>query len=188
MRTKTTCSSTTRSRPSTSSTPIWRARKACSKYAELCTPGVSTTTVGSSPGGGGRDGAQRLEQRGAVVVDGADPVVGEGRRQHLRHRRAVLEHVADARRVAEVVLEHAVGAVGVAHEVDAGDEAAGAAGDRDAGRLAHEARRTTRRASAARCRRQGGPLADVEVVEEAVEGGDPLDEAGLDVRPTRRPG
>ena len=30
-----------------SSTPIIRARRACSKYAELKTPGVSTTTVGS---------------------------------------------------------------------------------------------------------------------------------------------
>jgi len=38
----------TRSRPSTSSTPMDRASRACSKYAELCTPGVSTTTVGSS--------------------------------------------------------------------------------------------------------------------------------------------
>ena len=73
----------TRSRPSTSSTPIWPARNECSKYAALCTPGVSTTTVGSRHAGR-RGRAQRLEQPRRVVGDGADPV----RRRTARGTRA----------------------------------------------------------------------------------------------------
>ena len=79
-----------------------------------------------------------FEQRRAVVVDGPHPLGAEHGRQHPGHGGAVLEHVGDAARVAQVVLEHAVGAVDVADEVDAGDEAAGAARHRDAERLAAE--------------------------------------------------
>ena len=103
--------------------------------------------------------------------------------QHAGHRGAVLEHVGDAARVAQVVLEHAVRAVGVAHEVDAGDEAPGAPRHGDAERLALEAvarRDEAHRDDAVFHRR---PLADVEVVEEHVQGGHSLREALLDVRP-----
>ena len=62
----------TRSRPSTSSTPIWRARNECSKYAELCTPGVSTTTYGSAPRRA--RSPERLEEPGRVVRDRPDAV------------------------------------------------------------------------------------------------------------------
>src|SRR5258705_13693431 len=48
-----------RSRATTSGTPISRARKACSKYAELPTLGVSTTTVGSDRPLGRRDDARQ---------------------------------------------------------------------------------------------------------------------------------
>jgi hypothetical protein len=86
-----------------------------------------------------RDVAQRAQQGTAVVVDGAHVLRAEEHRQHLGHRRAVLEHVADAARVAHVVLEHAIGAVAVAHEVDAGDEAARTVGDRHVDGFALEA-------------------------------------------------
>jgi hypothetical protein len=117
------------------------------------------------------------------VVDGADPVVGERRRQYPGHGCPVLEDVADARRVAEVVLEHPVGTLGVAHEVDAGDEAAGGVGHRDAGRLPDEAVGRRDQPVGHDAVLDHGPLADVEVVEEAVERGDPLDQTGLDERP-----
>ena len=97
--------------------------------------------------GGGRDGAQRGEQQLRVVVDRPHAVLVEEAGQQARHRDAVLEHVGDPRRRADVVLEHLPRAVGVAHEVAAGDVAVDAAGRADAVRGAREvaARLTTSR-------------------------------------------
>src|SRR6218665_4053784 len=98
---------TTRSCPSTSSTPICWARKACSKYALLCMPGVSTTTVGSSA------------VAGALARSASSSMSGEQAHHHL----AVFQHVAHAAGHTQVVFEHVVLAlrIGRAHDIDAGD-------------------------------------------------------------------
>ncbi len=68
---------------------------------------------------------QRGQQPARVVVDRLDAVVGEQLRQHLAHRRPVGDDVADARRRAQVVLEHPEVAGLVAHQVDAARRARG---------------------------------------------------------------
>jgi hypothetical protein len=67
---------------------------------------------------GGLEGAQ---QGARVVADRADPVGAEQLGEHARHRPAVLDDVADARRRAQVVLEDAELALLVADQVDAAD-------------------------------------------------------------------
>ena len=113
-------SPTTRSPPSTSVAPIRWARNECSKYAELKMPGVSTAIDGSAHAVG-RERAEQLVELVGVGVDRRDALAGE----HLGERPLgdgpVLEHVAHAGRHAQVVLEHVHRAVGVAHEVGAGD-------------------------------------------------------------------
>ena len=122
----------TRSRPSTSSTPIWPARNECSKYAALCTPGVSTTTVGSETPVGAV-AAQHLQQPRRIVGDRTHAVRREQLGEHVGHRAPVLDDVRDARRRAHVVLEHAQPAFAVADEVDAGHVHAHVAGGLDPG-------------------------------------------------------
>jgi hypothetical protein len=128
------------------------------------------------------DLAQRVGQQRRVVVDRPHAVGVEQPRQQAQHRDAVLEHVGDPARGAHVVLEHLPGAVGVAHQVAAGDVAVDAARRPDAVRLA----------------REGGPRDDqlprhdavvddlapvVDVVDEAVERADPLGQSALDLGP-----
>ena len=134
-------------------------------------------------GRGRRDAAERRQQRRRVVAHRPDAVLREGERQHAGQRGAVLEHVGDAARRPEIVLEHAVDAVAVAHEVDARHHAARGVRHRDAEGLALEA--VGRHHERARHDAVGdrGCLADVEVVEEAVERRHALDEAALDRRP-----
>jgi hypothetical protein len=130
--------------------------------------------------------AQRAQQCAAVVIDRAHALGTERGRQDLHHRRAVLEHVADAARVADVVLEHAVDAVAVTYEIDAGDEAARTVRHRDVDRFAFEAggrRDQPARDDAVVDRRL---LTDVDVVEEAVQRSDPLREAAFDDGPLVR--
>ena len=81
-----------------------------------------------------RDRTQRLQQASRVVGHGLHAVRREQLREHVRHRAPVLHDVRDPRRDAKVVLEHAHAAVGVAHEVDAGDVHTHATGRRDAER------------------------------------------------------
>ncbi len=84
-------------------------------------PGVSTTTVGRLDVGRG--------QRPSSVVAARRCSRRPGRMLSCSNRSAkarleigpVLEHVADARRHPQVVLQHVHGAVGVAHEVAAAD-------------------------------------------------------------------
>ena len=63
------------------------------------------------------------EQVARVVVDRADAAGLEDLREGALHHVAVLEHVGDAGRAAQVVLEHVDLAVAVAHQVGAGDVA-----------------------------------------------------------------
>ena len=128
------------------------------------------------------DLAQRVGQQRRVVVDGPHPVGVEQPRQQAQHRDAVLEHVGDAARGADVVLEHLPGAVGVAHEVAAGDVAVDAAGRADAVRLARE-----RGPGDDQLPRHDAVVDDlapvVDVVDEAVQRADALGQAALDLRP-----
>ncbi|MCY1278586.1 hypothetical protein D9M70_273170 [compost metagenome] len=64
---------------------------------------------------------QGVEQQVRVVVDRRDALRGKQLGEQAHHHLAVLEHVADAARGAQVVLQHVVGAVAVAHQVDPGD-------------------------------------------------------------------
>src|SRR3954462_14366007 len=188
----TTSSRTTRSEASTSSTPIWRARNACSKYAEFIGPGVHTTTVASPSAAGAteRSAASRgcgewstaRPREGWKEVGGAHEVVVEEPRDEPRHRDAVLEHVGDAARGPHVVLEHLPRAVGVADQVAAGDGEVAAARRPDAVDDAGEVRAGDDQPP------RHDPLAHdvalvVDVVDEAVQRPDALREAALDVRP-----
>ena len=128
------------------------------------------------------DLAQRVGQQRRVVVDGPHAVGVEQPRQQAQHRDAVLEHVGDAARGADVVLEHLPGAVGVAHEVAAGDVAVDAAGRPDPVRLARE--RGPRDDQLPRHDAVVDDLAPVvDVVDEAVQRADALGQAALDLRP-----
>ena len=71
--------------------------------------------------GGRRDGLQRRGRSLRIVLDRRDLVAGEELRGELQHRLAVLEHVADARGRAEIVLEHVPLVARDAHDVDADD-------------------------------------------------------------------
>ena len=106
----------------------------------MCTPGRQQHD-GRRRGGRRRDGAKRGEQLLRVLVDAEHAVALEERRELALHRGAVLEHVAGARGRAQVVLEHEVLAVLVAHDVDAGDVRVDAAGRVDADHLAAEVAR-----------------------------------------------
>ena len=72
--------------------------------------------VGARRGGG----EQRVQEPGRVLGDRPHPLPGEELGQHVGHGPAVLDDVGDARRRAEVVLEHPEHAVLVADQVDAG--------------------------------------------------------------------
>ena len=104
--------------------------------------------------------------------------------KHVRERPAVLEDVRDARRVAQVVLEHAELAGLVADEVDARHVDAHLVGGLDPPRLAVEVGRRGHQAA-----RDQSVVEDVagavDIGEEGLEGVQPLDDAGLDVLPLR---
>ena len=108
----------------------------------------------------------------------------EQRRELALHRGAVLEHVARARGRAQVVLEHEVLAVLVAHDVDAGDVGVDAAGRVDADHLAPEVARAEHELGRHLPVAQDA-LAVVDVGEEEVERVHALDHAALDVIPLR---
>ena len=131
---------------------------------------------------GGRDLAQRVEQQHRVVVDRPHAVGREQPGQQARHRAPVLEHVGDPARRADVVLQHLPGAVGVAHEVAAGDVAVDAAGRPDAVGGARELRpRDDQRPRHDAVVHDLAPVVDV--VDEAVQCPDPLREPALDRAP-----
>ena len=114
-----------------------------------------------------------------------EPGGGEQVREHPGHRASVLHHVGDARRRAQVVLEHTEGPVRVADQVDARDVDAHTVGRVDAGRLTVEV--------LARCDEptRDQPVAQdlllaVDVVEVVLQRLHPLRDAALEPRPFRR--
>ncbi len=132
-----------------------------------------------------RDMAQGGEKRGSVVIDRLHTMRAEHAREHAGHRSTVLQDVGDAARVAKVVLEDEIGAFGVPDEVDAGDEAAGATRHGDAEGLTFEAVARCDEADRDDVVLHRSALSDVEVVEEHVEGGDPLPQTPARCAPTR---
>ena len=144
-------------------------------------PGVSTTTHGIVDAGR-RGLAERLEQSLRVVGDAADAVTGEELGEHVGHGPTVLDHVRDARRRAQVVLEHAEAAGAVAHEVDPGDVHPHAARRIEPVHAAVVVRRA--RDQPPRDHAVGEDLTGaVHVAEEAFEREHPLADARLDDRP-----
>ena len=83
-------------------------------------PGVSTAIDGLADAVG-RERDEHPVQLVGVRVDGQDALLREQIGEHALGDRPVLEHVADAGGHAQVVLEHVHRAVGVAHEIAAGD-------------------------------------------------------------------
>ena len=66
-------------------------------------------------------GLQRRQQQARVVIDGRNALGREQLGEQTHHHLAVFQHVADAAGRAQVVFEHVIGAVAVAHQVDSGD-------------------------------------------------------------------
>ncbi len=132
-----------------------------------------------------RHGAERLEQLAWILVDRAHAVAVEERGEDALERLAALEHVAHPRRGAEVVLQHEVPAIAVAHEVDAADVGVDIAGDVEADHLPPEVARAEDEVG----RHDPGLedlLAVVDVGEEEVQRAQPLHEAALDHLPLVR--
>jgi hypothetical protein len=134
---------------------------------------------------GRRGRAQRREQLLRVVVDRADAAPLEQVGERPLHRLPVLEHVARARRRAEVVLEHEVLAALVADHVNPGHVRVHAAGRVDPDHLAAEMPRAEHERGRHAALEQDALLV-VDVVEEALERRDPLREPALEERPLVR--
>jgi len=123
-----------------------------------------------------------LEERVAVGFDRAHAVAGERIGERAAHRDAVFEHVGGARRATEIVFENEVFAVMVADEIGAADVDVNVARNIEVHELAPEV---------FGAEDQGGGddfvlqnlLPVVEIVQEKVERGDALDEAGLELGP-----
>ncbi len=71
--------------------------------------------------GGRRHALQRLPQRGRIVLDGRDALLGEQVGEEKHHRLPVLEHVGDAGRRAAIVFQHVELVLVHPHDVDADD-------------------------------------------------------------------
>jgi len=129
-----------------------------------------------------RRGRQRREKPAWVVDHGAHAHTREELREGLRHRAAVGDHVGDAAGHAHVVLEHAPASGRVSDHVDARDVDPHAVRRVDA-----PGRPVEVRGGDDQCPRQDAvghhPLARVDVLEERLEGADPLRDAGGKVVP-----
>ena len=79
-------------------------------------PGVRTATRGlpSHPGGQATPGSGA---GGRIVFDGADAVLVKQFREHLHHRLAVFQHVADTGRGAGIVFQNVELVFAGAHDV-----------------------------------------------------------------------
>ncbi len=71
--------------------------------------------------GGGCAGGQRLAELGGIHLDGLDVGLGEDAGEDLLHHHAVLEHVGDTGRRAQIILEHPELAVDILDQVDTRD-------------------------------------------------------------------
>ena len=135
---------------------------------------------------GGRHRLERRAQHAAVLAHRLDGVVFPHAGKRLGHRRSVLDDVADPARIAQIVLEHPVLALGIAHQVDAGDHAVRVVRHADAERVALEAVRRLHQPRGHDAVGHRRPVAGVDVGQEPVQRGDALCEAPLDLAPLRR--
>ncbi len=128
---------------------------------------------------GGRQRSQRGQQRLAVVRDRLDVVPVEQAREHTLGDFPVREHVRDAARYAQVVLEHDEAAVFEANQVGPGDRHVDVLVDADATHLA-----AVVAAAVDQFRRHHAFGEDstlvVDVLEEQVDGGQPLSQTPLE--------
>ena len=132
-----------------------------------------------------READEVVEQLARVRVDGADAELGEPVGQRAGHDLAVREHVRDAARRAQVVLQHEPAAVVAPDQVAAGDVDVLVVGDVDPDHLAPEVACEHDEPA----RHHAVPqdlLGVVDVVDERVERPDPLSQAALDDSPLVR--
>ncbi len=120
-----------------------------------------------------RRAAQCVDQVGRVVGDHLDRLAPEQFGEHPCHGGPVGQHVADAGRAAQVVLEHAEFAVLVPDDVDPGDVDAHAVGRREPVGGAHEPRGAGDHVMGDEAVADDAGRA-VHVVEEELEGAHPL--------------
>ena len=131
-----------------------------------------------------RERRKRVVELGRVVVDRQDGHRLEHLGEQALHELPVLEHVGHARRHAQVVLEDVDRAVLVAHQIGAADVRPDPKTGRDATALLPEILRPFQDLE----RKHpvlDDPLRVIQVVDEEVQGGQPLLEARLDALPFR---
>ena len=128
---------------------------------------------------------QRIEQPAAVVVDRADCRALEQLRKRLLHQLPILQHVRHAGRAAQIVFEHVVLAVGIAHQVGARDVAPHAARRLQADALLAEALAVATTCSGSTPSRTTSLLV-VQIVDQHVQRGDSLLEPTLEHAAIRR--
>ena len=133
----------------------------------------------------GRQCAERREQRLAVVIDRPHAVAFEEAGEHPLHDLPVGEHVGDAARHAQVVLEHGEPAAGaVADEIGAGDRDVGVAAHAQAAHLPAVVRAAVDQVA------RHDPFGEdaavvVDVLQEEIERVDALRQTALEVLPLR---
>ena len=130
-----------------------------------------------------RDAAECAEQGTPVMVNRTHRSVGEDIGQQARHRHTILHDIGDSARTAKVVLQHTELAIAVTHEVDTRDQTPSAERHRDTERLPGETVRGGDEPPRDDPVVDRGTLADIEIVEEAVQRRDPLFESGFDDLP-----
>jgi hypothetical protein len=131
-----------------------------------------------------RDFAHRGDQSQPVIVDCAQPYIVHQIGEGALHDLAVFDHVTDARRRAGIVFQDPEDAVGAADNIGAADIDVGLVRDFYVAHLRPEiivAEDQIGRNDAI----AQDQLAVIEVIEQEVERGDPLDDAALDVPPFR---
>ena len=129
-----------------------------------------------------RDRAQVVEQHVGIVLDRGHPVAHEQLGKQPHHHLAVFQHVGDAGRHAQIVLEHVKLARAGPHDVDPGDVRINAGGNVDAlhrRAVLGIAQNLFRRNDA----RLQNVLIVIDIVQKFVEGGDALHQAGLQLGP-----
>jgi len=123
-----------------------------------------------------------IAQAAGIVCDRPDLRRGKHLRKHTLHHRAILEHIGDTGRTAQIVFKHINVAVAVPHQVRAGYMA-----PNTARRVQADALFAIRFRREHDFRRHDAVLENllvvVEVLDEMVQGGNPLLEAALNAAP-----
>ena len=140
---------------------------------------------GWSPAPVGATDSSAVRSNPAVLAHRLDGVILPHEGERLGHRRPVLDDVADPAGISQVVLQHSVLALRIAHQIYAGDHAVRIVGNADPVGVALEAVRGPHQPSWHHAVCDGGALSGVDVGEEPVQRGDALGESLLDLAPLR---